>query len=121
MAGDADRRWGMVFRLSEIVLSSDKGAGDPPVSIPTTVVKPRCADGTGRETAWERRSSLDIFWQARGLNPSPRAFFILNCLCSLFQKNCSIEHNREKNLTIFSVPLFAISTFREAVFTAKNA
>lgn len=40
---------------------SDQSAGEPPVSIPTTVVKPRCADGTAPATAWERRSSLNAF------------------------------------------------------------
>jgi hypothetical protein len=96
-------------------------AGDPPVSIPTTVVKPRCADGTGRVTAWERRSSLDSFWQAQGFHQDSLClFYSLNCFATFFQKNCVMEHNREKNLTIFSVPLFAISTFWEEVFTAKK-
>ena len=39
-------------------MSSDMSEGDPPVSIPNTVVKPFCADGTALETGWESRSSL---------------------------------------------------------------
>src|SRR5256885_16818987 len=35
----------------------DLTAGDPPVPIPNTEVKPRRADGTARESVWERRSS----------------------------------------------------------------
>src|ERR1700686_3267921 len=31
-------------------------AGDPPVPIPNTEVKPRWADGTARESVWESRS-----------------------------------------------------------------
>jgi hypothetical protein len=38
---------------------SDQSEGAPPVSIPTTVVKPLCADGTALVTAWESRTSLD--------------------------------------------------------------
>ena len=34
----------------------DLTAGDPPVPIPNTVVKPRRADGTARESVWESRS-----------------------------------------------------------------
>ena len=34
----------------------DLTAGDPPVPIPNTEVKPRRADGTARESVWERRS-----------------------------------------------------------------
>ena len=34
----------------------DHTAGDPPVPIPNTVVKPRRADGTARESVWECRS-----------------------------------------------------------------
>jgi hypothetical protein len=34
----------------------DLTAGDPPVPIPNTEVKPRWADGTARESVWERRS-----------------------------------------------------------------
>ena len=35
----------------------DLTAGDPPVPIPNTEVKPRRADGTARESVWEIRSS----------------------------------------------------------------
>src|SRR5207248_3648102 len=35
----------------------DLTAGVPPVPIPNTAVKPRRADGTARESVWERRSS----------------------------------------------------------------
>src|SRR5437879_10843862 len=34
----------------------DLTAGVPPVPIPNTEVKPRRADGTARESVWERRS-----------------------------------------------------------------
>ena len=34
----------------------DLTAGDPPVPIPNTEVKPRRADGTARESVWESRS-----------------------------------------------------------------
>src|SRR5690349_9046223 len=37
-------------------LVGDLTAGDPPVPIPNTEVKPRRADGTARESVWERRS-----------------------------------------------------------------
>ena len=40
-------------------LSSDESEGDPPVPIPTTVVKPFRADGTAGAARWESRSSLD--------------------------------------------------------------
>ena len=34
----------------------DLTAGDPPVPIPNTAVKPRRADCTARESVWESRS-----------------------------------------------------------------
>ena len=37
-------------------LVGDLTAGDPPVPIPNTEVKPRRADGTARESVWESRS-----------------------------------------------------------------
>jgi hypothetical protein len=40
--------------------SSDQSEGDPPVTIPHTVVKPLCADGTALVTAWESRALLDV-------------------------------------------------------------
>ena len=41
-------------KLHQVV--GDLTAGDPPVPIPNTEVKPRRADGTARESVWERRS-----------------------------------------------------------------
>ena len=38
---------------------SDVSEGDPPVPIPTTVVKPLCADGTAPVTGWESKTSLN--------------------------------------------------------------
>src|SRR5436853_953716 len=42
----------------------DLTAGDPPVPIPNTAVKPRRADCTARETVWESRSSPDLKMKA---------------------------------------------------------
>ena len=39
---------------------SDQSEGGPPVSIPTTDVKPLSADGTALAAAWESRSSLNV-------------------------------------------------------------
>ena len=38
-------------------IAGDQTAGVTPVPIPNTEVKPRRADGTARESVWERRSS----------------------------------------------------------------
>ena len=40
---------------------SGKREGGPPVSMPTTEVKPFSADGTAWETKWESRSLLNTF------------------------------------------------------------
>ena len=47
--GKADEAEGVCSDLSE---------GDPPVPMPTTVVKPLCADGTAPGTGWESKTSL---------------------------------------------------------------
>jgi hypothetical protein len=56
---------------------SDQSEGGPPVSIPTTDVKPLSADGTALVAAWESRSSLTVtIRQAQLGPPGPCAFFV---------------------------------------------
>ena len=44
------------FRATRDQVVGDLTAGDPPVPIPNTEVKPRRADCTARESVWESRS-----------------------------------------------------------------
>ena len=61
--------------MTEVV--SDQSEGGPPVSIPTTAVKPLCADGTALATAWESRSSLTLNEEKAQLGSSGGcAFFV---------------------------------------------
>lgn len=56
---------------------SDQREGGPPVSIPTTVVKPLSADGTALVAAWESRSLLTVKTrQAQPGTPGTCAFFV---------------------------------------------
>ena len=61
LAGCAPLRAGLLkaelFALCAIDFVGDLTAGDPPVPIPNTEVKPRRADCTARESVWESRSS----------------------------------------------------------------
>src|SRR2546421_3981871 len=62
MPGVEIRRLRSGFRLAaqtprkRLNFVGDLTAGVPPVPIPNTEVKPRRADGTARESVWERRS-----------------------------------------------------------------
>ena len=56
-------------------LVGDLTAGDPPVPIPNTEVKPRRADCTARESVWESRS-LPALIRARLRNQSGSFLFV---------------------------------------------
>src|ERR1700733_2434249 len=50
-------RWKLVASSSKLLqVVGNHTAGDPPVPIPNTEVKPRRADCTARESVWESRS-----------------------------------------------------------------
>jgi hypothetical protein len=60
---------------------SDQSEGGPPVSIPTTVVKPLSADGTALVAAWESRSLLNVTPGQAQLGPSDHCAFFVDGLC----------------------------------------
>ena len=66
----------MLYGRTEDVFS-DQSEGGPPVSIPTTEVKPLSADGTALAAAWESRSLLNVnTTQAQPGTPGNCAFFV---------------------------------------------
>src|SRR5581483_343988 len=72
----------LIARGSLLRFVGDLTAGDPPVPIPNTEVKPRRADGTARESVWERRS-LPALIKARLRNQSGLFLFAADfCNCA---------------------------------------
>src|SRR3974390_2154590 len=57
--------WLTVSSWKLLRLVGDLTAGDPPVPIPNTEVKPRRADCTARESVWESRSSPALIQRPR--------------------------------------------------------
>src|SRR5918993_6115402 len=61
----------------------DHGEGETPGPIPNPEAKPFCADGTARETAWESRTSPDIF-----LDGEPRTWLPIVVCPAVQREEC---------------------------------
>src|SRR5690606_18136552 len=72
------------------------GAGEPPVPIPNTVVKPRSADGTARATGWESTSppAQDLVTSVVPTHPGRRSslFFASADRFAQIQKSVAIRY-----------------------------